>query len=323
MSTRNIVVAVLGALLLAPGAAVAQTYPSKSITVIVPFPPGASSDTLMRIVGQKFSENTGQQLVIENRPGGGGATGAVAAKNAAPDGYTLMQANLGSHAANTVLTQNLPYDPIKDFTPITQMWVFPSVLTVPAASPAKSVAELVALARSKPGGITFASQGVGSGGHILGAMLKSTTGAPMVHIPYKGSAQAVIDIVAGRADFLFAAYASVFSQAKEGRVRLLATSASTRLAALPNLPTMVEAGFRGVDLDTWFGMTAPAGTPDAIVQKLNAELGRAVRDPGVVAKMSELGIQPRSSSPAEFAALIQNDIGRLGKLVKELGAKGD
>jgi len=175
--------AALAALLLASTATLAQTYPSKSITVIVPFPPGASSDTLMRIVGQKFSENVGQQLVIENRPGGGGATGAVAAKNATPDGYTLMQVNLGSHAANTVLTQNLPYDPIKDFKPITQMWVFPSVLAVPAASPAHSVAELIALAKSRPNGITFASQGVGSGGHILGAMLRSTTGARLIHIP--------------------------------------------------------------------------------------------------------------------------------------------
>ena len=324
MLIRNIFTAVLPALMLAgPPLACAQSYPSRSITVIVPFPPGASSDTLMRIVGQKFSESAGQQLVIENRPGGGGATGAVVAKQATPDGYVLMQINLGSHAANTVLADKLPYDPVKDFLPITLLWVFPSVLTVPAASPARSVAELVALAKNKPGGISYASQGVGSGGHILGAMLKSTTGAPMIHIPYKGSAQAIIDVVGGRVDLLFAAYASVISQAKEGRVRLLATTASSRLAALPDLPTMAEAGFRGVDLDTWFGMAAPAGTPDAVIQKLHAELVKAVRNPQVVAKMAELGIQPLTSSPPEFAAMIQTDIARLGKLVKELGAKGD
>ena len=315
--------AVAAAGALAPAQAQAQSYPAKPITVIVPFPPGASSDMMMRIVGQKFAENVGQTMILDNRPGGGGATAAVAVKNAAPDGYTLMQVNLGSHAANTVLVDNLPYDPIRDFRPICLMWIFPSVLAVPAASPAKSVSDLVALARSKPGGLNFGSQGVGSGGHILGAMFKSATGAPMVHVPFKGSAPAVIDLVAGRLDFLFSAYASASGHVKDGRLRLLATTSKTRLAPLPDVPTMAEAGFGGVDLDTWFGMAAPAGTPDAVVQKMQAELEKVVRNPDVIAKMAEQGIQAESSSSAAFGALIVRDIGRLRALVKELGARGD
>lgn len=303
--------------------AFAQAYPNRAVTMIVPFPPGASSDSMTRLVAQKFTENTGQNMVVDNRPGGGGATGAVATKNATPDGYTLMMINLGSHAANTVLVDKLPYDPIRDFKPITQTWVFPSVLAIPTNSPAKSVAELVALARSKPGGLNYASQGVGSGGHILGAMFKSSTGAPMVHVPFKGAAPAVVDLMAGRVDYLFSAYASVSAQVKDGRLRLLATTAPSRLAPLPEVPTMAEAGFRDVDLDTWFGVAGPVGMPDALVQRMQIEIEKSVRSPDVVAKMADQGVQAVSSSSAAFGALIARDIERLRALVKELDAKGD
>ena len=303
--------------------AFAQAYPNRAVTMIVPFPPGASSDSMTRLVAQKFTENTGQNMVVDNRPGGGGATGAVATKNAAPDGYTLMMINLGSHAANTVLVDKLPYDPIRDFKPVSQTWVFPSVLAIPVGSPAKSVADLVALARSKPGGLNYASQGVGSGGHILGAMFRSSTGATMVHVPFKGAAPAVVDLMAGRVDYLFSSYASVSSQVKDGRLRLLATTASSRLAPLPEVPTMAEAGFRDVDLDTWFGVAGPAGMPDALVQRMQIEIEKAVRSPDVVAKMADQGVQAVSSSSAAFGALIARDIERLRALVKELGAKGD
>lgn len=303
--------------------AFAQAYPNRAVTMIVPFPPGASSDSMTRLVAQKFTENTGQNMVVDNRPGGGGATGAVATKNAAPDGYTLMMINLGSHAANTVLVDKLPYDPIRDFKPVSQTWVFPSVLAIPVGSPAKSVADLVALARSKPGGLNYASQGVGSGGHILGAMFRSSTGATMVHVPFKGAAPAVVDLMAGRVDYLFSSYASVSSQVRDGRLRLLATTASSRLAPLPEVPTMAEAGFRDVDLDTWFGVAGPAGMPDALVQRMQIEIEKAVRSPDVVAKMADQGVQAVSSSSAAFGALIARDIERLRALVKELGAKGD
>ena len=303
--------------------AFAQAYPNRAVTMIVPFPPGASSDSMTRLVAQKFTENTGQNMVVDNRPGGGGATGAVATKNAAPDGYTLMMINLGSHAANTVLVDKLPYDPIRDFKPVSQTWVFPSVLAIPVGSPAKSVADLVALARSKSGGLNYASQGVGSGGHILGAMFRSSTGATMVHVPFKGAAPAVVDLMAGRVDYLFSSYASVSAQVKDGRLRLLATTASSRLAPLPEVPTMAEAGFRDVDLDTWFGVAGPAGMPDALVQRMQIEIEKAVRSPDVVAKMADQGVQAVSSSSAAFGALIARDIERLRALVKELGAKGD
>ena len=224
--------------------AAAELLSSRPITIVIPFTPGASADTIQRIVAKKVTENTGQILVVESRPGGGGAIGAAAVKQAPPDGHMLFQANAGTHAANVSLYPTLSYDPIKDFRPITLMWSFPQLLTVPLDSPAKSVAELVALAKSKPGGLSFASQGTGSGGHLLGEMLKARTGANMVHIPYRGAGPAALDLATGRVDFFFVSYSSVLSFLQAGKVRVLAVTSPKRLPALPDTPTMREVGFR-------------------------------------------------------------------------------
>ena len=294
----------------------AQNFPAKPVTVIVPFPPGASADTTMRMVGQKFTESTGQPVVIVTQPAGAGTAAAMATKQATPDGYTLMLINIGSHAINPLLT-SLPYDPVKDFQPITLLWNFPSVLGIPASLPARSISELVAIAKSRPGGLNFASQGVGSGGHVMGEMFKARTGAPMVHVPYKGAAPAVVDLVAGRADLLFASYASLSAQVKEGRLRMLAVASPVRIKALPDLSTLTELGVAGVDLDAWFGLGAPAGIPAAVVRRLNEEFVKAARAPDLVRQAGEQGIEISTGTPAEFSSLIAADTARLAKLVKE------
>ncbi len=303
--------------------AAAELLSSRPITVIIPFTPGASADTLQRIVAKKVTENTGQIIMVESRPGGGGAIAAATVKQAPPDGHTLLQANAATHGANVWLYSTLPYDPIKDFRPITLMWSFPQLLAVPLDSPAHSVAELVALAKSKPGGLSFASQGSGSGGHLLGAMLKTRTGADMVHVPYRGAGPAALDLAAGRVDFFFVSYSSAQSFLQAGKVRVLAVTSPQRLPALPDAPTMREAGFGGIEIDTWFGLVAPAGTPDAVIDKLNAAFVQAIRDPDVVKQMADQGAQAVVNTPSEFAAFIASQTEHFGKVVRSVGIKAE
>ena len=307
----------------ADGAATAELLSSRPMTIIIPFTPGASADTLQRIVARKVSENTGQIIVVESRPGGGGAIGAAAVKQAPPDGHTLFQANSGTHAANASLYATLPYDPVRDFRPVTLMWSFPQLLAVPADSPARTVDELVALAKSKPGGLSFASQGTGSGGHLLGEMFKARTGANMVHIPYRGAGPAALDLATGRVDFFFVSYSSALSFLQAGKIRPLAVTSPKRMPTLPDAPTMREAGYAGIELDAWFGLVAPAGTPDAVIGKLNAAFVQAVRDPEVGKQMAEQGAEPAGSTPEEFASFIASEIDRFGKIVRTVGVKGE
>jgi tripartite-type tricarboxylate transporter receptor subunit TctC len=324
MSRASIILAAfLAANSIAVTDAAAELLSSRPISIVIPFTPGASSDTLQRLVARKVTENTGQTIVVESRPGGGGAVGASAVKVAPPDGHTLFQANAGSHAANPALYGTLSYDPIKDFRPITLMWSFPQLLAVPLDSPAKSASELVALAATKPGGLSFASQGTGAGGHLLGEMLKARTGANMVHVPYRGAGPAALDLAAGRVDFFFVAYSSVLPFLQAGKVRLLGVSSPKRLPVLPDIPTMREVGFAGIELDAWFGLVAPAGTPDAVIGKLNAAFVQAVRDPGVVQQITDQGAEAVAATPAEFAAFIASEIERMAKIVKLVGVKGE
>jgi tripartite-type tricarboxylate transporter receptor subunit TctC len=322
MPRASVIAAVVVAVLCtaAPPAA-AELISSRPITIVIPFTPGASADTLQRIVGRKVSEDTGQTLVFESRPGGGGVIGATAVKQAAPDGQTLLQANAGTHGANSALYANLPYDPVKDFRPITLLWSFPQLLAVPFDSPAKSVADLVELAAAKPGGLSFASQGTGSAGHLIGEMFKVRTGAHMVHVPYRGAGPAALDLAAGRVDFFFASYSSLLSFLQAQKVRPLAVTSPRRLPALPDTPTMREVGFAGIELDAWFGLMAPAGTPDAVIDKLNTAFVKAVHDPGVLKQLAEQGADPLTSTPAEFARFIGTEIERFAKIVKQLGVK--
>ena len=301
--------------------ATAELLSSRPITVVIPFTPGASSDTLQRIVNKKVAETTGQTLVVESRPGGGGVVAAAVVKQAPPDGHTLFQGNAGTHAANASLYATLPYDPIKDFRPITLLWSFPQLLAVPFDSPAKSVTELVALAKSRPAGLSFASQGTGSAGHLLGEMFKLRTGANMVHVPYRGAAPAAIDLSAGRVDFFFVSYSSLLPFLQGGKVRAIAVTSPQRLPVLPDAPTMTEAGFAGLALDAWFGLLAPAGTPDAVIDKLNAAFVQAVRDPQVIKQMTDQGAEGLATTPAEFGTFIASETERFGKVVRAVGVK--
>ncbi|TMJ32054.1 MAG: tripartite tricarboxylate transporter substrate binding protein [Alphaproteobacteria bacterium] len=303
--------------------ATAELLSGRPITIVIPFTPGASADTLQRILARKVSADTGQVLVVESRPGGGGAIGAAVVKQASPDGHTLFQANSATHAANVSLYATLAYDPVKDFRPITLMWTFPQVLAIPLDSPAKSVADLVALAKSKPGGLSFASQGSGASGHLLGEMLKVRTGANMVHVPYRGAGPAGLDLAAGRVDFFFVSYSSILPFLQAGKVRALAVTSPEPLPALPQVPTMRHAGFDGMELDAWFGLVAPAGTPDAVIDKLNSAFVAAIAQPDVVRQIMEQGARPQASTPREFAAFMASETERIGRIVRAVGAKGE
>ncbi|MEA2983397.1 MAG: hypothetical protein QOF09_5220 [Alphaproteobacteria bacterium] len=295
-------------------------FPSRPITIIVPFPPGGSSDVITRLVAQKLGENLKTTIVIDNRGGGGGVPAALAMKQIAPDGYTLFLSNNGLFAIMPALT-DIRFDPVKDFQPITPLVMFPSVLVVPEGSPARSVKELVELARSKPGGLNFASQGVGSGGHVLGEMLRMQTGAPFVHVPYRGAGPAVIDLATGSVDLLFSSYVSAIGQVQAGKLRVLGWTAPKRSPTLPDVPTMAEAGYPGVELVVWHGIMAPLGTPPEIVKKLNEEFAKAALSPEVVQKAAAQGVEMTTARPDEFAKLIAADFDQLGKVIRDAGIK--
>jgi tripartite-type tricarboxylate transporter receptor subunit TctC len=301
----------------------ADDFPSRTITIVVPFTPGGSADVLMRMVGQKLGESVKQTVLIDNRPGGGGNVGALAVKLAAPDGYMLFMAHTGTHAVNVSLYADLKFDPVKDFQPITPLMSFPSILVVPATSPARTLAELVAFAKAKSGGLSYASQGVGAGGHLLGEMLARDLGVPMVHVPYRGVAPAITDLIAGRVDFLFSSPISALAHVEDGKLRILAITGDARSPILPQVATMTELGYPSVNLRQWFGIVAPRGTPAAVVRKLNDEFIKAVRSKEVSGMLVSQATEVFTMSPEEFLALIRSDIIRLGKVVRDSGARAD
>ncbi len=299
-------------------AAHAQTFPAKPVTIVVPFAAGGSTDVMMRIIGKRYSELVEQPVVIENRGGGAGAVGAVAVKNAAPNGYTLLVGSNAILAIHPVITPDPPYDPIKDFLPIQMLYDAVHFLYVPASSPANSVSELIALARKKPGGLSYASQG--SGGQLGGAMLQGMSGAPFVHVPYKGSGPAMLDLSQGRVDLFFSIHAAAASFIKAGTVKVLAVCAANRLKAFPNVPTIAEAGLGSIVQSTWFALFAPAGTPEAIIKKHNEDFRKALLSPAVTKWMADSFLEQKIGTPAEIAALLASDKAMYEKAFKESGA---
>ena len=270
--------------------ALGQTFPAKPITIIVPFPPGGVTDPVARQVGQRLAENVKQPVIVDNKPGASGIIASEYVKKQPADGYTVLFAFTGSHAVNPSLYTKLPYDPQKDFQPVTLIINTPHILVVPADSPAKSVADLVAMAKSKPAGLTFASQGIGAGGHLLGEMFKAQTKTNLAHVPYKGSAPALTDMLAGRVDLFFDAMVTSLPYVKDGKLRALAIANKTRSKLLPDVPTMAEAGLPGVEMDQWFGMMVPAGTPPAVV----AEAERGVHQGGAQPRHREVADRARA-----------------------------
>jgi tripartite-type tricarboxylate transporter receptor subunit TctC len=299
-----------------------DAFPTRPITILVPFPPGGTSDVVARAVAKKVADHTKVNVVIDNRSGGGGVVAAMATKQAAPDGTTVFLTNNGLFAITPALGgSDVRFDPVKDFTPITPIVLFPSVLVVPAASPAKSVKELVELARSRPGGLSFASQGVGSGGHILGEMLRLKTGTKLVHVPYRGAGPAMTDIAGGSVDMLFTSYVSAAGQIAGGKARVIAVTTPKRSPLMPDAPTMAEQDFPDVVLDIWHGLVGPPGMPPDVVRRINEEFVKAAQSPDLVKLMDEQFAAITTSSPEAFSKLIASDIDRLGKVVREAGIK--
>ena len=302
----------------APGPA---GYPARPIRLIVPFPPGGSTDILARALGEKLSQGLAQPVVIDNRPGAGGSIGAEAAARAAPDGYTLMMGHLGTLAVNPAIYKNLPYDPVKSFAPVSLMAIVPSVLVVNPSLPVASAAELIAYAKAHPGKLAYGSAGNGSASHLTTEYFKLVTGTDILHVPYKGVGPMLTDLVSGQLSMGLNGAPAVMAHVNAGRLRALAVTSLKRLEALPQIQTLDEAGVRGFDASGWYGVVVPAGTPPPIVARLNAEVGRAMQTPELRSRLDNEGALPAPGTPEEFAALIRAEIARWAEVLKRAGVQ--
>ena len=301
----------------------AQSYPAKPIHLIVPFPPGGGNDTVARAIAQQISPELGQPVVIDNRPGAGGSVGAELAAKAPADGYTLFLAGVGSHAVNPNLHARLPYDPVKDFTPITLLATAPSVLVVNPGLPARNIAELTAYARAHPGKLNYASNGNGSAAQLAAAMYESMANVRMVHVPYKGIAPALTDLLSGEVQLMFGTIVALVPHIQAGKLRPLAVTSRKRSALLPDVPTLAESGLPDYEAGSWYGILAPAGTPPEVVRRLNAVMVRALQQPDVVKRLAAEGAVAIGSTPEQFGAHIQSEIARVGRVVRAAGIRAD
>lgn len=308
---------------LLPGAAQAQGYPNKPIRLVVPYAPGGATDIIGRAAAAELSKTMGQQVIIENRPGAGGNLGAEQVARSAPDGYTLMVSPSSLHGITPFLYTKLTYDPNKDLAPIIALGSFANVLVMNPSIKANSVSELVALIKASPGKFTYASSGSGSTIHLSGEMFKSMLNLDIAHVPYKGSSPALTDLMGGQVSIMFDNIPSAITFIRSGKLKPLATTGPTRSNSLPDLPTMIEAGFPGYISTAWFGIVAPAGTPKEIIAKINAEGQKAVKSPDFIRRMNELGYDIVGGSPEQMAAMIQEELKRWGPVVKASGAQVD
>ena len=306
----------------ATGPAFAQAYPDRPIRLVVPFPAGGGGDAIARPLAQRLSEQLGQQVVIENKGGANGNIGAEDVARAAPDGYTLLFAN-SSLMISVNLYKKLPFDVLADFAPVGLASVSASVLVVHPSVNANTPQELVELAKSKPGKLNFGSAGRGSTMHLAGELFKTMTGADMVHVPYKGAGPVISDLIGGHVEVVFVNIPPVLSNIQAGKVRALAVTTKARSAVLPDVPTLDESGLPGYESTTWYGVLAPAGTPQPIIQRLNEELAKAVNTPDLQAQLRALGSEPSPDTPAQFAAFIRNDIASWAKVMQASGVTPD
>ncbi len=301
----------------------AQPYPARPITFVVPYPPGGPLDAVARLLGQKMTERMGQPVIVENKPGAGGNIGADAVARAAPDGYTILMGAVATHVINPTLYKSIRYDPIRDFTPITLLAITPNVLVVNPKLDVRNVAQLIAMAKKEPGKLAFASGSIGSAGHLAGELFKAMAGVDMVHVPYKGAAPATTDLIGGQVDLMFDNLASATPLIKAGKVRALAVTTLRRAASMPELPTISESGLTGFDINTWFGVLAPASLPKPILDRLHAELVAALAAPDVHRRIVDLGAEPVGNRPEEFLAFIQTEIPKYAKLIRAARASVD
>jgi tripartite-type tricarboxylate transporter receptor subunit TctC len=321
--TRKIILqTAIFSIALAYGSATAQSYPARPVRLIVPFPAGGGNDTIARTVGGKLGAMLGQQFVIDNRPGAGGSLGAELAARALPDGYTLFLGGVGSHAINPSLHAKLGYDPIRDFAPISLIAESPMVVVVTLSLPVKSVKELIALAKSRPGEINFASLGIGSSTHLAVELFMTMTGADMAHIPYNQSPPLTF-LIAGQVQVMFSSAVRMLPQVRAGRLRAIAVTGATRSQAMPEIPTVAESGVPGYETSSWYGILAPAKTPQAIITALSTDIARIVNMPDVNKQLIAEASDPVGGSPAEFTAKIKHEIARWRDVVRRSGLRVD
>jgi len=305
------------------GAALAQTYPSRPIRFVVPQTPGGASDALARVTGLKLGDRWAQQFVIDNRGGAGGNIGTDTVAKSAPDGYTWLLAYVGTHAINAALYKKLPFDPDRDFAPVATLATLPFVVIVNNNLPVKNVQELIALAKTKPEGLSYGSAGSGSVNHLLGVMLNSLGGVNIVHVPYRGAAAALTDTMSGQVQMYYASMPSVVQHVRAGAVRAIAVTSAARSDALKDVPTVAESGFPGFDVNPWFGILVPAGTPAAVIGKINGDVNQMLAQKDVIDRFTNLGAVPFSTTPAQFSRIAHDDIVKWAKVVRESGATVD
>ncbi len=299
------------------GAAAQGTYPAKPIRIIVAYTPAGTTDILARAIGQKFTEAWSQAVIVDNRPGANGNIGTEVAAKAPADGYTLLMATAGTHAINPTLYPKLQYDAVKDFAPISRVAIVPNIMVVTSALPVKNVAELITYAKANPGKLSHGSPGIGSTGHLSAELFKTMTGIRMTHIAYKGSAPTLQDLMSGQVQVVFDNIPPYLPQVKAGKIRALAVTPAKRSPAAPELPTVDEAGVKGYEASTWFGLFAPAGTPEAVVAKLSAETRRILDLPDMRDRLLGLGAQPAGTTPEEFAQFVQSEIAKWAKVIRD------
>ena len=305
------------------GSGPGQPFPARPVRIVVPQTPGGASDALARIVGHKLSERWGQPVVVENKPGAGGNVGTDFVAKSAADGYTLLMSYVGTQAINGSVYKSLSYEPYKDFAPVATLATVPFALVVNQAFAAKTPAELLAYARVHPGEVNFGSAGNGSLNHLLGEMVNMNQGVKLVHVPYKGAAGALTDTISGQIQMTFTSLPSVAGHIRGDRVRALAVTGTRRSPAFPTLPTFAEAGIAGLELSPWFGLLAPAGTPEPVVRKINSDLAELLRDKDLMEKFAALGADPYVTQPEQFARILQEDIQKWAQVVKASGARID
>ena len=303
------------------GMAWADTYPNKPITMVVPFSAGGTTDILARIVGQALTLELGQSVIIENKPGAGGNIGAQQAARAKADGYTVFMGTVGTHAINQSLYRKLPYEPLKDFVPLSRVATVPNLLVVHPSRPYKTVQEMIAYAKANPGDVAYGSPGSGASPHVSGALFQSLTGAQITHVPYKGSAPAISDLLGNQIAIMFDNMPSAIQHVRSGKLIPVAVTTAKRSPELPDVPTIAEAGVPGYEATSWFGLWAVAGTPTPVVDKLHAALSKVLQDPVVVKKINDQGGEVTIDTPAQFEAFIKTEAAKWGKVVKESGAE--
>jgi tripartite-type tricarboxylate transporter receptor subunit TctC len=307
-----------------PACAVAAgAYPERAIRLVCPFPAGGGVDIVSRIVAAGLSEAIGQQVVVENRTGASGIVGTEFVANAAPDGYTLVMGNVATHAVNVSLFKKLSYDPLKDFAPISRVAELPEVLLIHPSVPARSVKELIAFAKARPGELTYGSAGSGTPTHLAAELFKSMAGVNIVHVPYKGTPPAMIDLMAGQVTMIFSNILSALPPVKAGKLRALGVSSLKRARAAPDIPTISESGLPGFYENSWYGVLAPAGTPAAVVSRLNAAVVQTLKTPAVAERIAQQGAEVTPSTPGEFRDFMRSEIERYGKIVKASGLRVD